>query len=272
MTRRSLFGFAFVLASLACLSPVFASMFGEENTTLVSILTELVDSGSTLSDISQTADEAARTLNDLSSTYRKVYAGVESVEHFSFDGFLSDLENDFTRRVPGLGRLEYATANFDAWTNTHSTSPETAYRAISSLTGTVTAPLRTELQANHANIDRALALGGEAATGLATAEAADAASEKLDAQIAALAQEAKNPSPGRAGQLTAQASFLLLAQQSQMLRLLSRSVRTGSTEAALAFGTRIEAHTALTDQSSALSALQADALSSAKLISFGETP
>lgn len=270
MTKRWFVGIAVLLVSVLCVGPVFASMFGEENATLVSILTELLDSGSTLADISKTADQIAGAMNEVASVSRRVYAGIEQVQHYSFDEFLSDFKNDFYRQYPGIGRLEYASENFAHWSDTSTRSPFTAYEAISAVAADVSQPLRDDIKAKRANIDRELILASEAANGFAAAQTADEVNDSLSKRITALSDEARNPSPGRAQQLTAQASFMLLAQQSQVMRLLSRTVRMDSTMAALDFGRRIEAHNTIYQTSDAMTELQTSALSSATLVNFGD--
>ncbi len=261
-----------VIVTLSCLvfaGPVFASMFGEENTTLASILSELISSGTTLSDVSHTADQMAGTVRDVSNLYQKANAAIDRVRNYSFDEFLSDLKNDFSREYPGFVRLEDATANFDRWQDTRSTSPVTAYRAISAVAADISQPLRDDLNANRTNIDRELVLASQAATGFATAQTADEVNDSISKRIAGLSDEAQSASPGRAQQLTAQATFILLAQQSQMMRLLSQMVRADSAGTAVEYGRSISARNAIYAQSDALTELEVGAVSATALVDFG---
>jgi hypothetical protein len=249
--------------------PVFASLFGEENVTLASILAELIDSGSTLSEISDTAGKLANTAEELRDTYARANAAIDQFKNYSFDALLSDLQHDFYRQYPGFAKLEYATENFGRWKDTYSRSPVTAYEGISAVAADLSAPLRRDLAARRANIDRELVLASEASTGFAVAQTAEEAGTTFSEQIDKLGREAKDASPGHAQQIAAQATILMLEQQSHMMKLLSRVVRTGSVTEAVEYGTKIAARNAAYEHRELLSGLGAEALKAPTLLTFG---
>ena len=269
MKRKRLLVFS-LLGLLAISTPAWASLFGEENGTLAGILAELVDSGMTLADLSDTAPKIADCTEQALKWYSKINAAIDEVRHYSFSQFLDDLGHDVSHQYPGFAKLEYATENFGTWASTKSSSPFTAYEAISAVAADISQPLRDDLAAHRASIDKELILASESAEGFAAAQTVEDASAKLDDQIKNLAREAENASPGRAQQLAAQAEMISLAQQSHTMRLLARMVRMNSTNAALDFGTRISARNAAYQHEAAYQEMASQALKPVELMQFGD--
>jgi hypothetical protein len=249
--------------------PVFASIFGEENVTLTSILAELIDSGSTLADISDTASKVADSAEELLQIYQRANAAIDQFRNYSFDALLSDVQNDLYRQYPGFAKLEYATENFEKWRGSYSVSPFTAYQAIGAVAADVSAPLRRDVEARRTTIDRELLLASEASTGFAVAQTAEEASKIFSEKIDKLGAEAKDASPAHAQQIAAQASILLLEQQSHVMKLLSRVVRTGSVSETVDFGHALAARNAPYEHRDLLVGMANEALQPPALLTFG---
>jgi hypothetical protein len=266
----------FLSCALACglvalsVLPVWGSIFGEENVTLVKILTELIHANSVLEDVSDAAGRAAGLAHDTLRTYQRVNAGIDELRSYTFGTFLRDLTTDFYDQYPGFGQLAYASQNLDRWAHTRTRSPFTAYQAITAVVADVTAPLREDLEAGHANIDRELILAGEAAGGFAAAHGAEQATRNLDSEIADLATSAQMASPGQAAQIQARASVILASQQSHVMRLLSRTVRLESVRAALEYGARLDGRNSMYERRNTTLTLAKQALSPPALIRFDE--
>jgi hypothetical protein len=254
----------FVLAA-----PVWGSIFGEENVTLVQILGQLVAAKEDLADINRYAGQAADLSRDLLASYERVHAGIERLQSYSGDAFLYDLEEDLYRQYPGIGKLDGASRDLARWDDTHGTSPFTAYQAITAVMGDATAPLRNDIAAGRAKIDRELILSGEAAGGFALAEGAERASKDFDESAKDLYAEAKNASPGEAAQVSARAELLLVKQQSLMLSLLARTVRFDATRASLEYGARMDARNSTYARAEATGALARQAGTPPALLQFG---
>src|SRR5262249_55422428 len=141
---------------------------------------------------SSTAGKMADDTRSLLRTYRQLNAGVDEIRNYSFDSFLYDMKGDFYNQYPGFGKLEYASKNLERWESTRTRSPFTAYEAISAVAGDVSAPLRRDIEAGHANIDQELILKAEAAGGFATAHTAEQSTKSFDDDMQKLQEHAKH--------------------------------------------------------------------------------
>jgi hypothetical protein len=203
-----------------------ASMFGEENLTLTSMLVQLTKSEQALETANQIAGDAADLEHDLVQSYQEVNAGIQTLKGYSTEQFLQDLQKDFYQQYPGFAKLEYASANMSHWNDTRASSPWTAYQAITAVAGDLTGPLRDDVRAGKVNVDDTLLLKAEAAGGFALASQAEAETKTYDSDIQELNHlyEA-SPSPGTAQMVGVRANLLIAAQNSHIIRLLSRAVR-----------------------------------------------
>src|SRR5207247_1349897 len=146
-----------------------------------------------------------------------------------------------TTQYPGFGQLEHASRQLGRWDSSHTRSPVRAYEAITAVFGDVTAPLRDEIEAGRANVDRELLLKGEAAGALAAAHTAEEDSETFDRQAKEFYDlYTADGSPGASEQLQARTNLMLVKQQSYIMRLLARTTRLQSVDAALTYGSRMD--------------------------------
>lgn len=259
-------GLDYVSGGVAC-----ASIFGEENGTLVQMLVQLFGIQRELKETSETAGQIASATNELMSDYQRVNAGYNEIKNYSFQAFASDFTGDLYRQYPGFAQLANASKNLSHWdTDSFATSPFTSYQAVTALFGDVSAPLRADIAAGRTNVDQALLHGGEAAGGLAAAATAEQASATYDAQVKRLAALAQNASPGVAAQLSARANILMAAQNSYLMRLLARTVRLESIDQAAQYGADIAAHNAPYSAHDAAVSFATDALRAPALINFGD--
>ncbi len=252
-------------------APVWASMCGEENATLVKIVVELVHAKKELEKLNKAAEVTAGMTRDLVRTYQKMNAGVDELRAYTWGKFWRDLKKDFYNQYPGFGELEYASKNLERWANTRTSSPFTAYEAISAVVGDVAGPLRDDVADKRVNMDEDLVLKGEAAGGFALANEAEEATKDFDDDAEDLAEKyALDPSPGSAQMVTAETNLILAAQSSHIIRLLSRAVRLDSVDKALAYGARLRAKKSAHERRDATRTIVEEALTPPAMIQFDE--
>lgn len=250
----------------------FFGLFGTEDVTLVQILAQTTKTNATLAVISDFVGDAAKAGQELLSTYHRVNAGIDALRNYSFGAFLWDAKMDLYNEYPGFREVEYASRNFAAWQGTWSSSPFTAYEAISALAADVTSPLRSDIEKGRVNIDRELVLSTEAAGGFALAHNSEQASRMFDRQMQELAALARTASPGQAQIGALRAQVILMAQQSQMMRLLSRAVRLQSTAVSFDYGDRIDSRAAVYRQREVTTDLARMAYRPVELMRFEDLP
>ncbi len=249
-------------------SPVWASIAGEENVTLVKILVELMHAKKEMEEINDAAHVTAELTNDFVETYRKVNAGIDELENYSWDKFTADFTNDLYHQYPGIKELKYASKNLRNWENTHTRSPFTAYEAITAVVADVSEPLREDIDEGKTDIDDELILGSEAAGSFAAATTAEEATRGFDDEMKDLARLASTASPGQSEQISARASLLVAAQQSYVIRLLSRTVRLQGVDAVLSYGERLRAKNSQHERKDATAKLAEAALKPPAMIQF----
>jgi hypothetical protein len=221
--------------------PAWASMFGEENTTLVQLLVQSLRMNQQMAELSSTASKMADYAQDLVSTYKRVNAGIEAIRNYDFESFTSDVRSDLYNQYPGFAKLEMASQSLAHWDDTRAGSPWSAYQAITAAVGDASRALRDDVATGRTRIDQELILAGEASGGFAAAHTAEQVTEKFDRDVAALNRLAKSASPAQAEQISARASLMLAAQNSYMMRLLARAVRLDAVGASIDYATRMSA-------------------------------
>lgn len=211
-----------------------ASMFGEENVTLSAILAESIKSYTELRNITDAVGQGAEFAGELVDTYQKVNAGVDELRGYSVDAFLRDFKGDVYHLYPGLAKLENGSTRLKDWDSTHTTSPVTAYEAISALAGELTLPLRDDIRSGRRSIDKELILQTEAAGGFALADVSETSTQMYDREIAKLRDRyERQADPGTAAMVAAHANLLVVEQNSHIIRLLARTVRLDGVDKAL---------------------------------------
>lgn len=256
---------------LTAYAPVWGSIFGEENATLVQIVVQLLQAQKELSEINRAAHETAAMANDMVSTYQKLHAGYEELRDYTWDSFLYDVKADLYHQYPGFAELEYASKRLEAWEVTRTTSPFTAYQAISAVAGDVGALLEEDIANERANVDEELILRGEAAGGFAAAHTAEQATRDYDEELQRLYnQYRRDASPGTSQQVSARASLMIASQNSYIIRLLSRAVRLDGVDMALESGARLAGKNQAREAAEGFGTLAEEALTPPRMMTFDD--
>jgi hypothetical protein len=238
---------AVLLAALNYSPIAWGSIFGEENATLVQILAQSFKMTDELRDLNEAAEVSAEMATDLRDTYQKVNAGIDELRDYSFDRFLHDFKEDFYTTYPGFEQFQYASENLANWEGTRATSPWTAYEAITAVVGDLSAPLREDVEAGRANVDGEMLLLGEAGQTFAIANNAREATRTFDENVMRMTEDLCRSgslddcyaSPGASQMVSARAMVVIAAQNSHIIRLLSRGVQTDGIERAIQYGERM---------------------------------
>ena len=198
-------------------------------------------------------------------------AGIDELSNYSVDSFLHDFKDDIYHLYPGLAKIEYGSARLGRWDQTHSSSPFTAYEAISAIAGDLTQPLRADVKAGRRSIDKELILQTEAAGGFALANVAETSTKNYDDEIAKLRKEyERKESPGSAAMIAAHSNLILAEQNSQIIRLLARSVRLDGVDKAMRASEQLGAVKDTYRRDTASQDLAKDALTPPPMMKFGD--
>lgn len=222
--------------------PVRASLFGEENATLIQQLAELMRIHHELETVSDAARQGAEAAEDLYAAYDQARAAVDEIKHYSTDKFLRDVRADFYEQYPGFERMaDYAgTDTARVWRNSRAESPFSTYELIGAAFGDLTEPLKARAAEGDLPMRRAVIQRFEAAGALAAANAAEAWTQSADDDALELYRLAADADADQAAHLSARALALIAVQQSHVIRLLSRDLRLDGVEAGLAWAKRVE--------------------------------
>jgi hypothetical protein len=236
-------GLAVVLAALNY-APVWASMFGEENVTLVNILAQTLHITNEMQHLNDTANDFADGMNDLVDTYQKMNAGYDELARYTSGDFLADFKDDFESQYPGLRKLEGASKRLRRWDQETKSSPWSAYQFLSAAAADVVDLTDDKAHAQHSQTrnDIQLLLDREADAAVAEADQAQRAAESMDEKARQFLDLLENPaykkSPARSQELSARATVLTLESNSHLMRLLARGVRFDGIDRALGSGAR----------------------------------
>jgi hypothetical protein len=235
-------GLVSALALAALLRPAFASIFGEENLTLVKQLAELMRIHDELTLISQAAERGADVAHDLYTLQAQARAGVDELAGYTTDKFLRDLERDVYRTYPGFEVLVEGagSSRVKRWKDSRAKSPFTTYEMISAVFGDLTEPLKERARQGDLTMDRAAIWRYEAAGALALANEAEAWTAAADEDARELYRLAADADAAQAQHLSARALALIAVQNSHVIRLLSRNVRFDGITGAMAWAGRVD--------------------------------
>jgi hypothetical protein len=246
-----------------------ASFFGEENILLGQILAESIKETQELRSLARAAGDTADTVGNLLDIYGRVNAGVDELSHYSVDAFLHDFKGDIYHLYPELAKVENAGTKLRGWDRTHTSSPFTAYEAISALAGDLTQPLRKDIQSGKRSIDKELILQTEAAGGFALADAAETSTQTYDREIDRLRKEyERKADPGTAAMIVAHTNLLLAEQNSHIIRLLARTVRLDGVDKSMRAADRLGGLNDAYRRAEGTDALASDALKPPRMMQF----
>jgi hypothetical protein len=215
----------FVFALLTTAAKAGFLGFGGEEVLLGQLLSESIKETAELKNIAATAANAVEAAEDLLDSYNKINAGIDELKHYSLSEFLSDFKKDVYHLYPELGRVEGGSRRLLNWDKTHTTSPFTAYEAISAVAVDLSPSLRKDVKEGRVNIDREILRRTEAAGGFALASASEETTQGYDRAIERLESLYRTRTPGSAAMVTAETNLLIARQNSAIIRLLARAVR-----------------------------------------------
>lgn len=267
--RTLLVGAVLVGAGVLLWHPVRASIFGEENATLIKQLSELMQIREELQTMSEAAERSADAIEDVYDLYDQAQAAVDELKSYSTDKFVADLKKDLYRTYPGFELLlEGPTSSrMKHWKGSHARSPFTTYEMISAVFGDLTDPIKERARAGELSVDRAYLWRYESAGALALAADAEAWTESADEDALELYRLAADADADQAEHLSARALGLIAVQNSHIIRLLSRNVRLDGVRAAMEWGDRVEGLNNLHAQEQAFEAYTKD-LEPPRMMSF----
>jgi hypothetical protein len=230
------------LLTLSLARPALASLFGEENLTLLRQLTELLQIHDELVRVSHGVVRTADAVEDVVHMASAARAAVDELKGYSIDRFLGDVQKDLYHTYPGAELLlEGSNSRRVAkWQNSHAQSPATTYEMIGAVFGDLSAPLKKRGRDGGLRTERAYIVRAEAAGALALAHQAETWTQAADEDAAELARLSRDAGEAQAQHLSARALALIAVQNSHIIRLLARGVRTDGIKGALDWGQRAE--------------------------------
>lgn len=252
MTHRTLpslssIALAALLAGLVVTAPkpAHASIFGEENVTLVKQLTELLKIRKELELINDGIQATADAVEDSYRLYYAAQGAWEEISNYGTDDFLRDFKRDLYRYYPGFELVIEGkeSRRLKRWSSMRPRSPVKPYELISVVFADLTDPM---LEDDDPLTDAHLAeiFHAEAAAVLLLHQDTEEWLADADKSAAALAELAEDPdlNPGKAQIVQARALALIATQNSHTLRLLSRRTRLDGLYSAIEYGRRLRAY------------------------------
>jgi hypothetical protein len=211
-----------------------------DDATLLKQLLELMQINDELSTVSGHTRLTAAATDELLRRHRDTDAAIAALHAFgpaaSWRAFVPELYEHY----PALGAFA-AGQRLDRWQRTRSPSPMGAQNAIADVFGDIDAPLRARERRGDLDTQRMRILHFEAAGALSLANDAERATRGFDDDARVLLEQAESVGGGdEAAVLSAKALAQIAAQQSQIIRLLSRDLRIGGVEAALEYKAQID--------------------------------
>lgn len=205
----------------------YASIFGEENITLAAQLTELIGIGENTYQMLHEAREGIDLARETVDEARRVRAAIDDLDHYTTDRFREDFKRDVMRTHPDLAYIirETSADGLRDWRDSTVRSPMGSYELIGRVFGEATQELRQAQEEGRVKVESSVLYRYESAVTLAASANAESFIEKSDADIAEILEALEGASEGEAVVLGARLQALIAAQQSHILRLLSRSVR-----------------------------------------------
>jgi hypothetical protein len=242
MLRRGLWVVGVGLVVAVAWRPVRASIFGEENLTLIKQLSELMRIRQELQTLSEAAERGADAAEDLYTLYDQARAGVDELASYTTDKFLRDLRKDIYSTYPGFEILVEGanSSRVKRWRDSRARSPFTTYEMISAVFGDLTDPLKERAKEGEIAMDRASVWRYESAGALALANEAEAWTESADEDALELYRLSADADAAQAQHLSARALALIAVQNSHVIRLLSRNVRFDGIRGAMEWAQRVD--------------------------------
>jgi hypothetical protein len=210
-----------------------------DDATLLKQLAELIKIEQELQTVSDGVLKTAEATRDLVETYDYIRATVEEVQAYGPAALWKDLRSDLYDLYPGF---ELLNGSLDGWRRSRSPNPPDTYQMLSAVFGDLTEPLRKKEKQGKLDTRTLRLRQFEGAGALALASEAESATRKFDSDIAHLYDQAAQSRTGEESQvISAKAVLLVAAQNSHIIRLLSRGVRLEGVDSAIDYAHHIKA-------------------------------
>lgn len=210
----------------------YASVFGEENLTLVQQLSELIGINRNTYDSLRETREGIDLAREAADDARRAQMLVADLQSYTTDRFIEDFKRDVLKTYPDLDYIIRATSaeGLREWQDSKMRSPMGSYELIGRVFGEVTEELREEQEEGLVQMEGAVLYRYEAAASLTAASDADMFIDKSDQDIEVLVAQLNGATREEAIVIQAKIQAVVAAQNSHMLRLMSRMVRREGVE------------------------------------------
>lgn len=213
-----------------------------DDATLVKQLSELMKINDELSLISDGIKTTADATHNSLQLYLDTRAAIDELQSYSVGEFWSDFKRDVYNHYPGFEVLE-ADNQIEAWKRLRGRSPFKTYEAISAVFGDLSEPLRKASREGRIDTKALEIQRFEAAGAFSLSEDANESTKEFDKDTAELLRLATSARSGQEAQIvSAKAAALQAAQNSHIIRLLSRRLRFDGIRSAMDYGERVKAY------------------------------
>ena len=227
MGKKIILRVALALGILCGGTVAYASIFGEENITLVQQLSELMGiSRNTYDNLAE-----ARTGVDLALEARddlyQARALVEELSEYTTDRFIADFKRDVLKTYPDLDYIinKSGSGGLTDWRASNMRTPMGSYELIGRVFGEVTEDTRKAQEEGRVKTENMTLYRYEAAASLTAAENANAFIDSADADIEVLVAQLNGATKEEAIVLQAKIQAVVAAQNSHLMRMQSLQLR-----------------------------------------------
>ena len=211
-----------------------------DDATLVQQLVQLMKIREEMQAVSDGVMITARATQDVVHMYADITAAIDEVQQYGPEALWRDFREDLYNHYPGFRYLEGNHNLAEKWQYSRSRSPATTYEMIGAVFGDLSAPLREQERRGEIDTTDMRVQRHESAGALSQSSDALEATKAFDRDIEILLRQAEEARSGdEAAVLTAKAQVLAAAQNSHIIRLLSRSLRLDAVDEAIEYGARI---------------------------------
>ncbi len=226
----------------------YASIFGEENITLVQQLSELIGiSNNTYKTLAEARD-AVDLAVEARDTALQAEALVEELSNYTADRFVTDFKNDVLKTYPDLDYIISKTGSggLTDWKSSNMRTPMGSYELIGRVFGEVTDEVKAAQAAGAVKTERATLYRYEAAASLTAAENATQFLKSSDVDLETLVERLNGATKEEAIVINAKIQAIVAAQNSHLIRLQARSIRRDGVDDARRYRSSIKALDATT--------------------------
>lgn len=227
MKKKILLRVVLVVGLLCGGTVAYASIFGEENITLVQQLSELMGiSRNTLNTLAEARAGVDMAIEAREDVYR-AKAAVEELSEYTTDRFITDFKNDVLKTYPDLDYIIRKTGSggLTDWQSTNMRTPMGSYELIGRVFGEVTQDVQDAQAEGLVKTEGATLYRYEAAASLSAAENATVFLKSSDADLETLVAQLNGATKEEAIVINAKIQAIVAAQNSHLIRLQARAIR-----------------------------------------------